>query len=122
MINEMDGYERLKQLYRDDGKNDNALNIILEYLIKVPDMSEVYLNQEKNLTQMMSYINRKAKEQAVNNVAVIEDETVYNWSLEYFKKGNEELGLNDPIPITLKTKVEKKEDKPTGQLSLELEF
>ena len=118
----MDGYERLKQLYRDDGKNDNALNIILEYLIKVPDMSEVYLNQEKNLTQMMSYINRKAKEQAVNNVAVIEDETVYNWSLEYFKKGNEELGLNDPIPITLKTKVKKKEDKPTGQLSLELEF
>lgn len=58
----MDGYERLKQLYRDDGKNDNTLNIILEYLIKVPDMSDVYLNQEKNLTQMMNYINRKAKE------------------------------------------------------------
>ena len=47
---------------------------------------------------------------------------MYNWSLEYFKKGNEELGLNNPIPITLKTKIEKKEDKPTGQLSLELEF
>ena len=41
----MDGYERLKQLYRDDGKNDNTLNIILEYLIKVPDMSDGYLNQ-----------------------------------------------------------------------------
>ncbi len=118
----MDGYERLKQLYRDDGKNDNALNIILEYLIKVPDMSDVYLNQEKNLTQMMNYINRKAKEQAVNNVVVIEDEIVYNWSLEYFQKDNEELGLNNHAPITLKTKVEKKEDKPTGQLSLELEF
>ena len=118
----MDGYERLKQLYRDDGKNDNALSIILEYLIKVPDMSYVYLNQEKNLTQMMNYINRKAKKQAVNNVAVIEDETVYNWSLEYFQKDNEELGLNNHEPITFKTKVEKKEDRPTGQLSLELEF
>lgn len=118
----MSGYERLQQLYLDNGKEDKVLKSILDYLVKIPDMSDVYLKKEKDLIQMMNYISNKAKEQALDNVAVIEDEIVYGWSLEYFKKNNDELGLNNPKPITLKTKVEKKENKPTGQLSLELEF
>ena len=57
--------------------------------MKQPNMSELYLNEEKNLDDLVSYINKKAKEQAVNGVAIIQDDEVYSWAILYFTSSNE---------------------------------
>ena len=56
-------------------------------------MSEAFLNEEKNLKDMATYIKDLARKQATNNVAVIEDAVVFQWAKDYFNKSNEELGI-----------------------------
>lgn len=113
----MNGYERIKSLYLNTTNRDKSLIEIVKYLMQRNGMSDLYLNEEKNLDEMMKFINKKAKEQAVNNVAVILDDEVYQWAIEYFSKSNEELGLTKK-PENNKVKEESKEDK--DQLKLEI--
>lgn len=100
----MNGYERLKLQYKENLNPDKALIEIIKYLLNQPEMSDIYLKDEKNIKEMMDYIKSKAKEQAVNSVAIIEDQNVYDWAVEYYIKSNEELGINkinnkvNPIP------------------------
>lgn len=49
---------------------------------------------------MMDFINKKAKEKAVNNVAVIPDTEVYEWAVLYFSKSNDKLGLTKKQTLT----------------------
>ena len=90
----MNGYERLKLQYKQNLNPDKALIEIIKYLLNQPEMSDIYLKDEKNIKEMMDYIKSKAKEQAINNVAIIEDQNVYEWAVEYYIKSNEELGIN----------------------------
>ena len=90
----MNGYERLKLQYKENLNPDKALIEIIKYLLNQPEMSDIYLKDEKNIKEMMDYIKSKAKEQAINNVAIIEDQNVYEWAIEYYIKTNEELGIN----------------------------
>ena len=53
----MNGYERLKELYLEEQSKDKALIAIIKHLIKLPNMSKLYSNKEKSLTQMIQYIN-----------------------------------------------------------------
>lgn len=89
----MNGYERLKLQYKQNLNPDKALIEIIKYLLNQPEMSDIYLKDEKNIKEMMDYIKSKAKEQAVNSVAIIEDQNVYDWAVEYYIKSNEELGI-----------------------------
>ena len=57
------------------------------------EMNEAFLNEEKNLKEMATYIKDKAREKASGCVAVIKDEVVFEWAKEYFIKSNEELGI-----------------------------
>lgn len=90
----MNGYDRLKLQYKENLNADKALIKIIKHLLNQPEMSDIYLKDEKNIKEMMDYIKSKAKEQAINNVAIIEDQNVYDWAIEYYIKSNEELGIN----------------------------
>ena len=88
----MDGINRLAKLL--EGQKDKYLNIIVNYLMLQTEMNEAFLNEEKNLKDMATYIRELAKKQATNNVAVIEDSVVFQWAKDFFNKSNEELGIN----------------------------
>ena len=87
----MNGIERLSEMIK--GQKDKYLQIIVNHLMLQTEMSEAFLNEEKNLKDMATYIKDLAKKQATNNVAVIEDEVVFKWAKDYFNKPNEELGI-----------------------------
>lgn len=119
----MNGYDRLKEQYLTLEDKYDAIKKIITYLMKLTDMSELYLKEEKNLEEMMKYVKDQAKQKAVNNVAVIEDAKVYEWAVTYFTKSNEELGINKPTPIKLSsktTKTPKNDESDKDQLKLEI--
>ncbi len=119
----MNGYDRLKEQYLALEDKEDAIKRIITHLMKLTDMSELYLKEEKNLEEMMKYVKNQARKKAVNNVAVIEDTKVYEWAVTYFTKSNEELGLNKPTPVKLPSKTTKtpKNDEPDKD-QLKLEF
>lgn len=96
----MEGIKRLSNML--EGQKDKYLIIIVKYLMLQTEMDEAFLNEEKNLKDMATYIKNKAKKEAQNNVAVIEDERVFQWAKDYFNKTNKQLGI--------KSKTEKKEE------------
>lgn len=118
----MDGYERLQKLYEKDFQNTPVIRIV-NYLLKQSDMKEKYENEEKTVKQMFEYITGKAKDFKIGNAAIIEDDIVFSWAMEYFNVSNEELGLNKKpekiVPKVAKINEDKKEDNPQMQLSLE---
>ena len=121
-MEELLGLERIKKLSAE--VKDKAVLKIIDYLLSRKDMNEKYLNEEKSLTQMIEFIKAKAKEKATNGVAMIEDDEVYSWAINYFDESNKDLKISKT-----KSDVEVKEEKkstvkknknwiPEGQLSL----
>ena len=94
----MEGINRLSEMIK--GQKDKYLIKIVSYLILQEKMNECYLNEEKNLKDMANYIKKLAKKEAINGVAIIEDETVYQWAKEYFEKSNQELGIENKVVKT----------------------
>lgn len=109
----MDGIKRLADMLED--QKDKYLNIIVNHLMLQTEMNEAFLNEEKNLKDMDTYIKDKAKKQVKGGVAVIEDPVVFKWAKEYFIKSNKELGIKKTKLDIGKhgdvTKVEVKEDE-----------
>ena len=103
----MEGYDRIKNQYLELSNKTAYANKIVRHLMTQPNMNEHYLNEEKSIEQMMKYINDKAREQAVNNVAVILDEDVYKLAIKYYTQSNEELGIE--VKSNSDIKEEKKE-------------
>lgn len=94
----MEGIKRLSEMVKN--QKDKYLIKVVSYLILQEDMNEYYLNEEKNLRDMADYIKKLAKKEAINGVAIIEDETVYQWAKEYFQKSNQELGIENKVVKT----------------------
>lgn len=122
----MTGIERLRIL--SEGTKNQALVKVIDYLETRKDMYERYLNEEKTPEQMWQYITKKAKEQSINNCAVIDDRVVYVWAISYFLATNESLNLTttdtskskedpkkDIKKETRKTKTKKSEEQPVEQ-------
>ena len=107
----MNGIERLSEMIK--GQKDKYLQIIVNHLMLQTEMSEAFLNEEKNLKDMATYIKDLARKQATNNVAVIEDEVVFQWAKDYFNKPNEELGIKK---IEAKNKTETVEIDEFGSI------
>ncbi len=118
-----EGIIRLNKMF--EGQQDIALTKVVNHLKELKDIdTTIFLNDEKNLKGMCDYVKSRAKEFAVNNVAMIIDETVYEWSLNYWQLSNEELGIKkeEPKPIIPKpsnvvTK-QVEETPPRAQLTL----
>ena len=115
----MNGYNRIKELYLSYLHKDKSLMEIVRYLMQRQGMSELYLNEEKNLEEMMKFINNKAREQATNNVVVIPDTEVYQWAVTYFSISNEELGITTRAN-NIKQKAQEVPKETSNQLSLEI--
>lgn len=117
----MSGVERLKKLV--EGQEDPSLLRVIEYLVNIDDMDEMFLNTDKSLKSMVDYIKSEAKKLAKDGYCWVEDATVYEWSVNYWSKTDEELGIKKVVP-TPKPKVEVKKDEvvpevqQVGQLSL----
>lgn len=122
----MTGIERLRIL--SEGTKNQALIKVIDYLETRKDMYERYLNEEKTPAQMWQYITKKAKEQSINNCAVIDDRVVYVWAISYFLATNEALSLTtadtskskeeakkEAKKETKKTKTKKSEEQPVEQ-------
>lgn len=123
-----EGIERIKTLASEI--KDKPLLKIIEYLLSRKDMNDKYLNEEKNLKQMVDYIKQLAKKESTNGVAIVEDEDVYAWAIHYWDESNENLKIkttNESITketikkerIEEPKKIPKKKNwVPEGQLSL----
>ena len=114
------GIERIKILGSE--VKDKALLKVIEYLVSREDMNEKYLNEEKSLKQMVEYIKSEAKKQAVNGMAMIEDEEVYEWAIHYFDETNEKLGLKvetKNIVKPLEKSIKEAEEMEKGEVSKE---
>lgn len=115
------GKERLDTLVQ--GQQDHALLKVVDYLKNLEE-DDIFLNEEKDLKGMCNYVKSKAKELAVNNMAFVEDETVYEWALTYWQLSNEELGIKkeEPKPIVQKVDNVVKEQEVPQQEQLSLLF
>ena len=117
----MKGVDRLKKLA--EGQENHSLLKIIEYLVNIDDLDEMYLNEEKTLKGMTEYIKSNASKQAIDGYACVEYEVVFEWAINYWCKSDEELGIKRVTP-TPKTKVAVThnevipEVKQVGQLSL----
>lgn len=113
----MKGIKRLADML--EGQKDKYLNIIVNNLMLHTEMDEVFLNKEKNLKDMAEYIKGLARKEARNNVAVIEDEVVFQWSRDYFNKSNKELGIAKKENKVHKTKDTESDDEFGSIFSVE---
>lgn len=113
------GIERLKKLYQSKPK-DPALTKLVNYLARQLDLAEMFCNETKNIDDMLDYLKRNAKDLAVNNMAMVDDETVFMWAKDYWTLSNEELGINVKSATTPKVKAKTDNTTPQNQLSLEL--
>lgn len=127
----MEGITRINTMA--EGQKDFVLLEIVKYLVSRTDLNEKYLNKEKTLKGMASYIqgevmnefcekmDTKNPSSFAQNVKYnggntkclavgMSEEKVYELAVKYFEKSNEELGikLEEPKP---KAKIEKKEDE-----------
>lgn len=117
----MNGHDRIKEQYLKLEEKEEALKKIMTFLMAQQTMSELYLNEEKNITEMMKFIKERARNKAINNVAVIEDTEVYKWAIEYFTKSNDELGISKLITSVKSNTKSTNDDSNKNQLKLELE-
>lgn len=79
-INKIDGEaEKLK----DTNTTLIASHIIDTYLIS-DENAEKVLDEKKTLRKCIENIKSKAKQHAVNNIAMVDDETVYGWVKDYY--------------------------------------
>lgn len=79
-INKIDGEaEKLK----DTNATLIASHIIDTYLIS-DENAEKVLDEKKTLRKCIDNIKSKARSQAVNNVAMVDDETVFGWVKDYY--------------------------------------
>lgn len=114
----MSGVERLKKLV--EGQQDPSLLKVIEYLSNIDDLDDKFLNTDKTIKGMVDYIKSEAKKIAKDGYCWVEDTTVYEWSVNYWVKTDDELGIKKPITTPVKTKSEEvvPEVKQVGQLSL----
>lgn len=111
----MEGIKRLSEMVK--GQKDKYLNIIVNHLMLQTEMDGAFLNEEKNLKDMATYIKDLARKEATNNVAVIEDDVVFQWAKDYFLKSNKELGIKKEKKIVVdKNKTENEKDDEFGSI------
>ena len=103
----MDGIQRLAQML--EGQKDKYLINIVNHLMLHTELNQAFLNEEKNLKDMAQYIKDNARKQAISGVAVIEDDVVYKWAIDYFVKTNEELKIKKVVAKKIEP-IKKNED------------
>lgn len=110
----MTGIERLQEMIA--GQEDAALKQVVDYLCTRKDLSDKYLNPEKDLSGMASYIKDKARVNAKNGWNFLNDKVVYSWAVTYFLFSDSSLGIKKP-EVKKQTKKNKDKESKTVEKS-----
>ena len=86
----MNGFDRLREQVKD--QEDMALKQTVDYLISREDMEQKYLNEEKDVEGMCSFIRKKGNVHAKNGWNFITNEVVFAWAIMYWSLPNKFLG------------------------------
>ena len=92
----MEGFERLKEQVKD--QEDVALNQVVQHLLKLDNMQENYLKEEKTLKGMCDFIQSRGRKHSKNGWNFITNEVVYAWAVMYYSLPNEYLKINNTTP------------------------
>lgn len=68
-------------------KNTNATLIashIIDTYLTSDENAQKVLDEKKTIRKCMEHIKSKAKQQAINGMAMVDDETVYGWAKDYY--------------------------------------
>ena len=97
------------------------IRIILQHLIKECEMDESLKNNIETKIKntplgMFNYIKEKARKEAVDGCAMIEDSKVYEWAREYWNDYEEKDKVEETTPTprvetTIKENVKEKKTK-----------
>ena len=87
----MEGIEKLRAEVLEI--NNSNITAIFNYLENRKDLYNTFNNNEKSTKQMYEYICNQAEKQKIGKVAMIADNVVLLWAVNYFLKSNKELGL-----------------------------
>ena len=96
----MTGFDRLREQIKD--QENVALKQVVEYLLSREDMEQKYLNEEKSIQQMCSFIRGKSNAHSKDGWNFITNEVVFAWAIMYFSLPNSFLGISQ-IKTTKKT-------------------
>ncbi len=115
----MNGFERLKEQVKD--QEDMALKETVDYLISREDLEQKYLNDEKTIEGMRSFIRSKGEKHSRNGWNYLKDEVVFAWAVMYWTLPDKFLKVNTPTKKT-ETKnatTSQKENEKNNVVSLE---
>lgn len=101
----------------DKMKDDTAVRIasyIIDNYITSVENAEKVMN--KALSDCISNIRDKARKQAKNGCAMIEDRTVWNWIEKFYGFAADEVVMKDTIPVPVEEP--KKEPNQAGPVNL----
>ena len=91
----------------EDNDDNNALVRIGNYLLDACKdskmLSEAVINDKKSLEKAYEYIRKNAQKQAVNGCACIDDDTVFEWAVDYYL----EQEVEQPKPVEKPKKISK---------------
>lgn len=74
----------MEKLREEIAKADAQSQKIGNYILDLAERSGAVIDSKKTLAECVKQIAAKAKKQAVNGMAMIEDTAVYGWAEEYF--------------------------------------
>lgn len=113
----MNGFDRLREQIED--QEDTALRQVVDYLSSREDMEQKYLNEEKDVKGMCSFIRGKGNAHAKNGWNFITNEVVFAWAIMYWSLPNSFLKINTSKPNTKTTTNTKQTNTKNNIVSLE---
>lgn len=113
----MNGFDRLREQIED--QEDTALRQVVDYLSSREDMEQKYLNEEKDVKGMCSFIRGKGNAHAKNGWNFITNEVVFAWAIMYWSLPNSFLKINTSKPNTQTTTNTKQTSSKNNVVSLE---
>lgn len=113
----MDGFNRLREQIED--QEDTALRQVVDYLISREDMEQKYLNEEKDVKGMCSFIRGKGNAHAKNGWNFITNEVVFAWAIIYWSLPNSFLKINQSKVTKTATTSSKTSTEKNNVVSME---
>lgn len=101
----MNGFDKLREQAKE--QENYALKQVVEYLLSRDDMEEKYLNEEKTLKEMCSFIKEKGNAHAKDGWNFIINEVVFSWAIMYWSLPNAFLKINQSKNTNTATKPSK---------------
>ena len=94
---------------------------LLEGFEKDQNLAKAYLDRKVTLEAVIKYITSEAKKSAVNNCAMIDDQTVYGWAIHFVQDGDVKPSKKKPTITVIPKETEEELRKQAEEQFLEAE-